>query len=129
MSTAEACLVAEQSSLSDFFISYYYFCALPMIAAGVALMVYGGRHPTHALFVMTLSLVGTILLFVTSSWLPNVLPWWLIFFIMYFAYGNGAILAVGSMLSPRIGVTVCGAAFGFCAGVVLDLLIINRFVE
>lgn len=125
MSTKHACPVTESNSLADFIISFYYLIAIPCIAAGALLLVYGGRHPTLALFVMTISIVGTSILFVTYDViLPNMTPWWLVLFVIYFAYGNGAVLAFGSTMSPRLGVTICGVAFGFYTGLIIDLLIV-----
>lgn len=49
--------------------------------------------------------------------------------IMYMVYGNGAVLGFGATLSPRIGVTVCGAAFGYLIGMLINLTVIMRFVD
>ena len=61
--------------------------------------------------------------------LPPNTPSWSIFLISYFAIGNGAVLALGTTLSPRIGVTVCGASFGFFVGLIFDLIFIVRYTE
>jgi len=125
MSTKHACPVTESNSLADFIISYYYLISIPCIVAGALLIIYGGRNPQTALFVMTLSIVGTFILFVTYNLvLPVMTPWWLVLFVFYFAYGNGAVLALGSSMSPRLGVTICGIAFGFYIGLIIDLLIV-----
>lgn len=98
-----------------------------MIVAGASLLVYGGRFPTTALFVMTTALIGTILLFLVYKWLPQYTPEWLVYIILYFAFGNGLVLGFGATLSPKVGVTACGAAFGFFLGVIVDLTIVTRF--
>jgi hypothetical protein len=99
-----------------------------MILAGASLLVYGGRFPTTALFVMTTALIGTILLFLVYKWLPQYTPEWLVYIILYFAFSNGLVLGFGATLSPKVGVTACGAAFGFFFGVIVDLTIVTRFV-
>jgi hypothetical protein len=75
------------------------------------------------------TLVGTILLFSAYKVIPSITPWWLVFYAMMIAYGNGAVLGLGSTLSPRIGVTVCGAAFGFFFGFILDTVLVYHFVS
>lgn len=100
-----------------------------MIIAGILLIIYGGRNPTTASFVMTFVLVGTIILIVFYARLPPYTPSWSVFLISYFAFGNGAVLALGSTLSPRIGVTICGASFGFFVGLIFDLIFIVRYTE
>lgn len=129
MSTDKACPIVESDPLSDFFVSYYYLIAIPCFLFGMLLILFGGRNPTSALFVMTMALVGTILLYAIYAWIPAISPWWLVFYVAFMSYGNGAVLGFGSTLSPRIGVTICGAAFGLFTGFVIDMVIVNRFVE
>jgi len=115
--------------LTNFILRFYYLIAIPMVAAGICLLIFGGRNPTTALFVLTVSLVGTIMLYLVFDILPLYTPSWSVFLVIYFAYGNGAALGLGAIMSPRIGVTVCGAAFGFFIGFIVDLTVIRRFVD
>jgi Domain of unknown function (DUF4203) len=101
--------------------------SLPLVILGLCLLIFGGRFPTTALFMMTIILVGTILMFAIYSFLPPYTPHWSVFLVMFFAYGNGAALGIGATMSPRIGVTVCGAAFGYFFGLIIDFVLIQRF--
>ncbi len=127
MSAKSACPIVEANSLSQFLVNYWYIVAIPMILAGACLLVYGGRFPTTALFIMTTALTGTILLLLVYKFLPAFTPSWLVYIIIYFAYGNGLMLGFGATMSPKVGVTACGAAFGFFIGLIIDLTIISRF--
>jgi hypothetical protein len=94
---------------------------------GLVLLVYGGRHPTTALFTMTLMLVSSILIiWVAEGVLPEVTPWWTIFYVLYFALGCGSVLAIGAFLSPRVGVLVCCAALGLFVGYIVDIAVIRH---
>lgn len=115
--------------MTKFILDLYYLIAFPMIAAGVCLLLFGGRNPTTALALITTSLVGTIWLYAIYALLPPYTPSWSVFLIMYFSYGNGAALGLGATMSPKIGVMVCGGAFGFFVGLMVDLTLINRFVD
>ena len=129
MSSAHGCPRIETNSLTELILDFYFLMCLPMVVAGVLLLVFGGRHPTTALAVITTALIGTIWLYTIYYLLPSYSPNWSVWLIMYFAYGNGFVLGLGSTMNPRLGVTVCGAAFGLFVGLIIDLTIIKRFVD
>lgn len=130
MSTDKGCPRIESNSLTEMMLDLWFVIALPMIAVGVCLLIFGGRNPTTALAMITTALIGTIWLYTIFYLLPTTItPSWSVWLIMYFAYGNGAVLGFGAVLNPKLGVTVCGAAFGFLVGLVVDLVIIRRFFE
>ena len=103
--------------------------AIPMSILGILLLAYGGRNPTTALFVMTFFLIGTILMFIVYEILPNITPNWTVWLVIYFSFGNAAILGFYATLSPKIGVTLCGGTFGVLFGKIITLTLTRRFVE
>ena len=96
---------------------------------GCCLLVFGGSHPTTALFVLTTSVVGTALLVFTYWLLPDVTPSWTVFFIFYMVYGNGAVLGIGSTYAPQIGVIVQGCVFGYFCGFLINLTLVDRYTD
>ena len=45
---------------------------------------------------------------------------------MYFTYGLGIGLGIGSTIVPRIGVVICGASVGFFVGLTINIIIVNK---
>ena len=55
------------------------------------------------------------------------MPWWVIIFAFYFSGGVACVFAVGAFINPKVGVMVCGTAFGVFAGFILELLVVRLF--
>lgn len=56
-------------------------------------------------------------------------PEWSVWLACYFSFGMGAGLGVGAMRWPKVGVLAAGATIGYCLGKMIDLVIIQKFVD
>jgi hypothetical protein len=61
--------------------------------------------------------------------LPPFTPEWTVWLACYFSFGMGAGLGTGAIRWPKYGVLTLGAVIGYVLGVMIDLVIIQSFVD
>ena len=61
--------------------------------------------------------------------LPITAPEWTVWLVFYFSVGLGAGLGAGAVKWPKVGVISLGGSLGYSLGKLLDILIIQYFVD
>ena len=101
-----------------------------MLLVGFGMLVFGGMFPGLTFFVLTMIIVGVGLITLMYKYLiPALFPAWSIWIAFYFSFGMGAGLGVGATKWPHIGILLLGATMGAGIGEMIDLLIIQQFVD
>ena len=101
-----------------------------MLLIGFGMLVFGGMFPGLTFFVLTMIIVGVGLISLMYLYLiPTLFPAWSVWIAFYFSFGMGAGLGVGATKWPHIGILLLGATVGAGLGEMIDLLIIQQFVD
>ena len=97
---------------------------------GACLLVLGGKLPRICMEILTTVIVGiTLTIYFYEYLVPSFMPIWSVWWAVYVFFGLGLAIGLGSTKWPKLGILVIAAAIGFTLGEIIDILIIQRFVD
>lgn len=130
METVHGCPIRDSGPLYSFMDHYSYLVGANCMIIGFGMMGFGGMMPGLTLFILTTIIIGTFqLIILYERLLPVTSPEWSVWLACYFSFGMGAGLGVGAMRWPRLGVLASGATIGYCLGKMIELVLIQSFVD
>jgi hypothetical protein len=130
MLSQDGCPIVYAGSLHQYMEHYQYLVGANCMLIGFGMMVFGGMMPGLAICSLTTLIYAVaLILLIYQRLLPATAPEWTVWLVFYFAVGFGAGLGVGAVKWPKVGVLSLGASLGYSVGRLIDILIIQYFVD
>lgn len=107
-----------------------YLVGANCLLIGFGMVGFGGMIPRVSLFLLNMLITGTFFMIMIYEQMEGTLiPEWTVWLTSYLSYGLGAGIGAGAIRWPKVGILPIGMTIGFVFGKLLDMALIEPFIE